>query len=207
MILTASKMEKLARRGLLFASLLLLMVLIPNLGWSQAQKQANQKGSEPIPEPAIPAILAAFDKYEVVAMPEDHGLKDLDDLIFALVRNPAFPEKVNDVVVECGNPLYQPLLDRYIAGEDVPLIDVRRVWRNADQPICGASGFGFFEQLYPLLRAVNQKRPPGKRVRVLAGGASDRLGTDQGLRGYFEAWSSRRRYRFCDGEGSPREAS
>src|SRR5580658_3259823 len=131
MILTAAK---LARRDLLFGALLLLMVLIPNLGWAQTQKQANQKGSEPIPEPAIPAILAAFDKYEVVAMPEDHGLKDLDDLIFALVRNPAFPEKVNDVVVECGNPLYQPLLDRYIAGEDVPLIDVRRVWRNADQP-------------------------------------------------------------------------
>jgi hypothetical protein len=91
MNLTAARMEKLARRGLWFASLLLLRVLIPNLGWSQTQKQANRKGSEPIPEPAIPAILAAFDKYEVVAMPEDHGLKDLDDLIFALVRNPAFP--------------------------------------------------------------------------------------------------------------------
>jgi hypothetical protein len=127
-------------------------------------------GSEPTPEPAIPAILAAFDKYEVVAMPEDHGLKDLDDLIFALIRNPAFPDKVNDVVVECGNSLYQPLLDRYIAGADVPLIDVRRVWRNADQPICGGWGFGFFEQLYPLLRAINRKLPPGKRIRVLAGG-------------------------------------
>ena len=91
MNLTAARMEKLARRGLWFASLLLLMVLIPDLDWSQTQKRANPKGSEPISEPAIPAILAAFDKYEVVAMPEDHGLKDLDDLIFALVRNPAFP--------------------------------------------------------------------------------------------------------------------
>src|ERR1700727_4006509 len=73
----------------------------------------HNPGSEPTPDPAIPAILAAFNKYEVVAMPEDHGLKDLDDLIFALLRNPAFPDKVNDVVVECGNSLYQPLLDRY----------------------------------------------------------------------------------------------
>jgi hypothetical protein len=123
-------------------------------------------GTDLKPEPAIPAILGAFDKYEVVAMPEDHGLKDLDDLIFALIRNPAFPEKVNDVVVECGNSLYQPILDRYIAGEDVPLTEARQVWRNADQPICG----GFFEQLYPLLRAINQKLPPGKRLRVIAGG-------------------------------------
>ena len=53
---------------------------------------ARPTDADPKPEPAIPAILAAFDKYEVVAMPEDHGLKDLDDLIFGLVRNPAFPD-------------------------------------------------------------------------------------------------------------------
>jgi hypothetical protein len=46
-------------------------------------------GSEPSPEPAVPAILAAFDKYEVVGMPEAHGFKDVDDCILSLVRNPA----------------------------------------------------------------------------------------------------------------------
>jgi hypothetical protein len=101
-------------------------------------------GTELKPEPAIPAILGAFDKYEVVAMPEDHGLKDLDDLIFALIRNPVFPEKVNDVVVECGNSLYQPILDRYITGEDVPLTEARKVWRNTTQPIYVASGASDF---------------------------------------------------------------
>lgn len=152
------------------AVLFLLMLAIPVTHQAQGQQQIKPRGSKPIPEAAIPSILAAFDKYEVVAMPEDHGLKDLDDLIFALIRNPAFPDKVKDVVVECGNSLYQPILDRYIAGEDVPITAVRQVWRNADQPICGFWGFGFFEQLYPLLRAVNQKLPPGKRLRVLAGG-------------------------------------
>ena len=156
--------------SLCHVTLILLIALIPTINRAQIQQSARPTGSDPKPEPAIPAILAAFDKYEVVAMPEDHGLKDLDDLIFALTRNPAFPDKVNDVVVECGNSLYQPLLDRYIAGADVPLIDVRKVWRNADQPICGGRGFGFFEQLYPLLRAINQKLPPEKRIRVLAGG-------------------------------------
>jgi hypothetical protein len=152
------------------AILIFLVVLVPTISRAQTQQSAKPSGADPKAESAIPAILAAFDKYEVVAMPEDHGLKDLDDLIFALTRNPAFSDKVNDVVVECGNSLYQPLLDRYIAGADVPLIDVRKVWRNADQPICGGSGFGFFEQLYPLLRAINQKLPQGKRIRVLAGG-------------------------------------
>ena len=150
--------------GFACAAILFFMMLpIPATSQAQTQQQIKPRSSNPIPEPAIPAILGAFDNYEVVAMPEDHGLKDLDDLIFSLIRNPAFPEKVNDVVVECGNSLYQPLLDRYIAGEDVPLGEARKVWRNTDQPICGGWGFGFFEQLYPLLQAINHKLPPGKR--------------------------------------------
>lgn len=150
------------------AVLFLLMLAIPVTNQAQGQQQIKPRGSKPIREAAIPSILAAFDKYEVVAMPEDHGLKDLDDLIFALVRNPSFPEKVNDVVVECGNSLYQPILDRYIGGEDVPLTEARNVWRIP--PLCSGWGSGFFEQLYPLLRAINQKLPPQKRFRVLAGG-------------------------------------
>lgn len=150
------------------AVLFLLMLAIPVTNQAQGQQQIKPRGSKPIPEAAIPAILTAFDKYEVVAMPEDHGLKDLDDLIFALIRNPAFPDKVNDVVVECGNSLYQPLLDRYIAGEDVPLTEAHKVWRIP--PLCSGWGSGFFEQLYPLLRAINQKLPPQKRLRVLTGG-------------------------------------
>ena len=136
-----------------------MMLAIPTTSRGQTQQETKPTATEPVPEPAISAILAAFDRYEVIAMPEDHGLKDLDDFIFALVRNPAFPGKVNDIVIECGNSLYQPVLDRYIAGEDVPLTEARKVWRNTTQPICGGWGFGFFEQLYALLRAINQKLP------------------------------------------------
>ena len=146
----------------------IMMLAISTANRAQTQQSTKPTGSEPVPEAAIPAILAAFDKYEVVAMPEDHGLKDLDDFIFALIRNPAFPDKVNDVVVECGNSLYQPLLDRYIAGEDIPLTEAHKVWRIP--PLCSGWGSGFFEQLYPLLRAINQKLPPQKRLRVLTGG-------------------------------------
>jgi hypothetical protein len=64
-------------------------------------------GRNPKAEDAITAILDAFDKYEVVGMDAAHGNKDLDDLILHLIREPAFPHKVNDIVVECGNSLYQ----------------------------------------------------------------------------------------------------
>ena len=135
---------------------------------SQAQTPSTPaSAAEPIPRPAVSAILEAFDRYEVVGMPEAHGMKDMDDFILALIRNPAFPEKVNDIAVECGNALYQPILDRYIAGEQVPFFEVRKVWRNTTQPMCSTSGF--FEQFFSLVRAINQKLPAGKRLRVLAG--------------------------------------
>ena len=153
---------------------------------SQAQTQTKPTSAELTPRPAVSAILEAFDKYEVVGMPEAHALKDVDDFILALIRNPAFPEKVNDIAVECGNSLYQPMLDRYIAGEQVPFSEVQKVWRNTTQPMCGTSGF--FEQFFPLVRAINQKLPAGKRLRVLAGDPPidwDQIKTEEDIRKSF----------------------
>jgi len=118
-------------------------------------------------EAPIPAILAAFDRYEVVGMDAAHGNKDLDDLILRLLREPRFASKVDDVVVECGNSLYQPILDRYIAGGEVKLSEVRPVWRNTAQSMCSVSGF--YEILFPLIRRINMRLTTGKKLRVFAG--------------------------------------
>src|SRR5215469_1218383 len=79
-----------------------------------------RSSAEPHAEPAIPAIFAAFDRYDLIGMPADHGLKDLNDLILTLIRDPTFAKKVNDIEIECGNSLYQDLLDLYTSGADVP---------------------------------------------------------------------------------------
>lgn len=157
----------LCRAVLCFGVFLFVVVSIPATSWAKVLRQTKPGAAELKPGPAIPAILAAFNKYEVVAMPEAHGDKDLDDFILSLIRNPAFPEKVNDIVVECGNSLYQPILDRYIAGEKVPFAEVQKVWRNTTQPMCGISGF--FETFFPLVRAINRKLPARERLRVVAG--------------------------------------
>jgi hypothetical protein len=142
-----------------------LAIFVPYVLCARTQKKPG--GAAPTPQPAIPAILAAFDKYEVVGMAEAHGEKDEDDLILSLIRNPEFPAKVNDIAVECGNSLYQSLLDSYIAGENVPFTEVQKVWRDTSQPMCGFSGF--FEELFPLVRTINLKLPSDKRLRILAG--------------------------------------
>jgi hypothetical protein len=112
------------------------------------------------PRDAQTAILSTFTRYEVVAGDAP------DDFYLDLIRNRAFPDKVNDIAVECGNSLYQPILDRYIAGENVPFTEVRQVWRNTTQPSCGFSSF--YERLFPLVRRINEKLPAAKKLRVLA---------------------------------------
>jgi hypothetical protein len=138
----------------------------PNHDKLNSARLSNQSRN-PTPEEPVKAILTAFDKYEVVGMDAAHGNKDLDDLILRLLRDPAFPTKVNDIVVECGNSLYQAILDKYISGGDVRQSEVRQVWRNTTQPMCSVSGF--YEILFPLVRRINEKLPPERKLRVLAG--------------------------------------
>lgn len=132
----------------------------------QAATPPTVTAGEPHPENAVPAIISLFDTHQVVAMDAAHRMKDLDDFILTLIRNPEFPDVVNDIVVECGNALYQPILDRYIAGEDVPFSQARQVWRNTMGMMCGVSAF--YEQLFPLVRRINQRLSPAKRLRVIA---------------------------------------
>jgi hypothetical protein len=146
---------------------ILVLLVVFTLTMAYGQTQAANKPEAATPQPAVSAILSAFDKYEVVAMPQGHGMQDLNDFILSLIRNPRFSEKVNDIEVEFGNSLYQPMLDRYVAGENVPFTEVQKVWRKMGQPASGASGF--VEQFFPLVRALNRQLPPERRLRVLAG--------------------------------------
>jgi hypothetical protein len=150
-----------------YCALVFLVVCALTIAYGQTRGANKREEEDPTPEPAVSVIFSAFDKYEVVGMPQGHGMQDTNDFIFSLIRNPRFSETVNDIEFECGNSLYQPVLDRYIAGENVPFTEVQKVWRKMGQPACAASGF--VEQFFPLVRALNQKLPRSKGLRVLAG--------------------------------------
>jgi hypothetical protein len=84
----------------------------------------------------------------------------------SLVANPEFADRVDDVVMELGNSLYQKSVDRYIAGEAVPIEDVQRAWRNTlglgpPPPIYG--------DLYKTVREMNMRRHGKHQIRVLCG--------------------------------------
>jgi hypothetical protein len=121
---------------------------------------------DPQPEDATGAVLAAFDTFQIVAIGDYPGSQDLQGFILSLVRHPSFTNVVNDIIVEGTNGLLQPILDRYIAGDDVPMTEARRLWRDETNPVVMNQ---FHAQLFPLLRRINQQRPPEKRLRVVAG--------------------------------------
>jgi hypothetical protein len=72
----------------------------------------------------------------------------------------------NCSVIEFGNSLYQPTLDRYITGEDVPFPAISKVWRNTTQ-VAGWDS-AIYLRLLATIREVNQKLPV-RMIRVLAG--------------------------------------
>ncbi len=121
------------------------------------------------PVAPLPAILAALDRYPLVAVCERHLLQEMHDFYGALLRHPALPGKITDVVVEFGNALHQDLADRFILGnEPVSRSDLARLWRFTigggvywDAPV--------YEQLFRTVRAVNWMLPPRQRIRVLLG--------------------------------------
>jgi hypothetical protein len=123
--------------------------------------------SDPNPTDAIEGIVKAFDQFPIVALGEFHGLQEGTDFIARLIRSPDFSAKVNDIVVEFGNALFQDVIDRYVAGAKVPRAELQQVWRNTTQFFVW--DVAIYEQFYADVRAVNQSLPEARRLRILLG--------------------------------------
>jgi len=134
------------------------------MGLCYAGAATGQQGQ---PRDAAAGITAAFQDHDLVLFGEIHGNKQEYEFLRALVANPAFADRVDDIVVEFGNSLYQKSVDRYIAGEDVPLDQVQKAWRN----LVGAVGppSPVYASLYQAVREGNLKRQGKHPLRVVCG--------------------------------------
>src|SRR5262249_47211443 len=65
------------------------------------------------------AVLAAFEHHRIVAIGEIHGQQEHHDALQVMLADPRLPEVLDDIVVEFGNALYQPTMDRFVAGAAV----------------------------------------------------------------------------------------
>lgn len=115
------------------------------------------------------AVLAAFQRHQLVAVGETHGQQEHGDAQQMLLADPRLPQVVDDIVVEFGNSLYQQTIDRFMTGTAVDDPPLREVWRNGVASPVETNDEPIREQFYRMARAVNWTLPPGKRIRVLLG--------------------------------------
>src|SRR4029453_8077143 len=84
-------------------------------------------------QPIIHGILAAWDKFDVVCLGEDHGSKNDSDLRITLVEHPDFIRKVNVVMIEFADSAQQKILDRFaLDGEEMFGDQLQQVWGGSN---------------------------------------------------------------------------
>jgi hypothetical protein len=154
------------RTSLIFNAMLLLF-LVATTFMGQAQPGATTRAA--IPLDPIDTIFKVFETYSVVALGEGaHRNIQSHEFRLSLLHDPRFPEVVNDIVVECGNSLYQDIMDRFTSGKDVAYDELRQVWQKTTQThgVCNAP---IYEEFFRAVRELNATLPESRQIRVLLG--------------------------------------
>jgi hypothetical protein len=122
----------------------------------------------PVVRPGFDGIFEAFRTHPLVGLGETHRRAQEIDFYTALIRDPRFAREVGNVVVEFGGAAHQDIIDRYVAGEDVPYLDLRKVWTDTVGWIGVVPSMGY-QLFYYQLRQVNLTLPPSNRIHVWLG--------------------------------------
>ena len=119
-------------------------------------------------QPAMDGVFEAFKTHPLVGIGEHHRIAQELDFYAALVRDRRFARAVGNVVVEFGGAAHQDIIDRYVAGEEVPYTELRKVWTDTVGwiPVVSAIGYANF---FAEVRGVNRSIPPEQRIHVWLG--------------------------------------
>lgn len=131
---------------------------------------------------ATTAILQAFQTHDIVLFGEMHGNQQEYAWLCQLVNNPAFDDRVDDIVVEFGNARYQDIVDRYIAGDNISVDRVHPAWRNMIASVPPVSPV--YGNFYEAIRQANLAHPGHHHLRLVLGsppGNWDKIRTTRDL--------------------------
>jgi len=115
----------------------------------------------------VEAILDAIETHRIVALGENHGHAELHSLILKTLATKRAAKSLDDIVVEWGNSLYQPEIDRYISGESVPWDSVALAWRNAVVSPNTVWDSEVYADFFRGVREINGSLNPENKFRVL----------------------------------------
>lgn len=141
----------------LFLTLALLLISTPTFGQPSS-----------VARPGFDGIFEAFQTHSLVGLGETHRRAQEIDFYTALIRDPRFARDVGNVVVEFGGAAHQDVIDRYVAGENVPYLELRKVWTNTVgwTGVVPSMGYQLF---YYQVRQVNLTLRPQNRIHVWLG--------------------------------------
>jgi uncharacterized protein (TIGR03435 family) len=114
-------------------------------------------------------VFKMLERYPMVGLGDMHMCVEFHQFLQKLIRDPRLPKRVNDIVVEFGNPLYQAIIDRYVVnGEQVSLDERKPAWQQAAMGWYVANS-PVYERFFDTVRDVNLLLPREKRIRVILG--------------------------------------
>ena len=146
--------------------LVLAVVLAAGVLTSHAQDAARVPAVRVDP---ISAIIDAFAVHPVVTLGEGpHGNEQGHAFRLALIRDPRFAARVNDIVIESGSARYQDYVDRFVRSEEVADVFLRAARENTVTPT-PAWDRPIYDELFRAVRDVNRSQPPDRQLRILLG--------------------------------------
>ena len=166
-----AKREDVMKRFVRSAAAFWLATALCSPGHAQVAAHPDDRAASAVEvkvEPALDGIFRAFGTHPLVALGDPHGLAQQMDFYAAVMRDPRFARDVRNVVVEFGASSQQQVIDRYVAGETVPYVELRKVWNDTVgwAPPPALVGFVNF---FAAVRDVNKSLPPNRRIKVWLG--------------------------------------
>jgi hypothetical protein len=144
----------------------LLLVLATGVGEADPSR-AGEARQPAIARPAADALFDAARSHPLVALSEgQHWNEPFHRFRLALLRDPRFAAAFDDIVVESGSARYQEVMDRFIAGGNVPRDEIRQVWENSTQPT-EVWDVPIYEEFFRAVRAANASLPADRKLRVI----------------------------------------
>jgi hypothetical protein len=152
------------------ATVSLATMLCPS-AYAQDAGRGSDQGAAVAPakvEPALEGLFRAFENHPVIALGDAHGLAAQMDFYTAVVRDPRFARDVRNLVVEFGAANQQHVIDRYVAGETVPYVELRKVWNDTVGWVPPPALVGF-AKFFAAVRDVNKSLPADRKIKVWLG--------------------------------------
>jgi len=116
---------------------------------------------------AIAELAKVYDDHPLIFMGEWHRNAQQHVFLRALIGDPRFLCRTDDIVIESGNALYQPVADAWASGQAVSEADLAKMYRDTEVPF--AWNAPMYRQFYEAVREVNAKHLCPHSVRLILG--------------------------------------